>query len=108
VLDELGDENKLINMTDPDAAVMQHKYKRKLPSYNHQSAVDGKYGVTCAVSTRCENDHPKYLFSLVDEARKNTGAVYQNVRADSGFCIYEVLEKVEKERRTKGRALSSG
>ena len=78
MLDELGDENKSINMTDPDAAVMQHKDKRKLPSYNHQSAVDGKYGITCAVSTRCENDQPKDLFALVDEARKNTGAAHQN------------------------------
>ena len=47
-LKELDDEDKRVNMSDEDAPVMKHKDGRSLPSYNHQSATDFKYGVVCA------------------------------------------------------------
>ena len=56
VLEGLEDENANVNLTDPDAPVMSHKDGRKLPSYNHQSATDGAYGVVCAVATRDTGD----------------------------------------------------
>ena len=40
---------KTLNKTDKDASVLRHKDSRTCPSYNHQSAVDGKHGVTLAV-----------------------------------------------------------
>ena len=42
MLDRIGEEQANINMTDPEAKVMRHKDGRSLPSYNHQSAVDGE------------------------------------------------------------------
>jgi transposase len=54
VLRELAKQNKdaTVNTTDKDAPMMSHKDRTKKPSYNHQSAVDGKMGVTVAVSSR--------------------------------------------------------
>ena len=98
VLEGLADEEATINMTDPEAPVMKHKDGRKLPSYNHQSATDGKYGVVCAVATRDEVDKSADLFELVDQARENTGEEHQRVMADPAFCDYEVLQKAAEER----------
>ena len=75
-------------MTDPEAPVMKHKDGRKLPSYNYQSATDGKYGLVCAVATRDEVDVSTHLFELVDQARENTKQVHEAVMADPGFCDY--------------------
>lgn len=78
---------------------MKHKDGRSLPSYNHQSAVDGKLGVVVAVSTTDESDKPADLFSLVDRAKDNAGQGHENVLADPGFCDYETLKKAECERQ---------
>jgi len=98
MLEGLADEEATINMTDPEAPVMKHKDGRKLPSYNHQSATDGKYGVVCAVATRDEVDVSPHLFELVDQARENTKQAHEAVMADPAFCDYEALRKISEER----------
>jgi len=98
MLEDMEDEEATVNMTDPEAKVMKHKDGRSLPSYNHQSAVDGKMGVVVAVSTTDESDKPADLFSLVDRAKENAGQGHENVLADPGFCDYETLKQAECER----------
>jgi transposase len=91
-----SDKEKIkLNMTDEEARKLSHRGCRALPSYNHQSAVDGKYGVVCAVKTTQRGDHPDDLVPLVDQAKQNTGDVFENVLADCSFSSYEVLEKIE-------------
>lgn len=97
-LERMNDEKATINMTDEEAPVMRHKDGRSLPSYNHQSAVDGSYGVTCAVKSEVEPDKADDLLELVDKAKENTGMKHENVTADSAFCDYETLQEVEEER----------
>ncbi len=82
-------------MTDEDARQLAHKHRKGLPSYNHQSAVDGRYGVVCAVHTSQRGDHPDDLLPLVEQAKRATGGSHQNVLADCGFASYETLEKLE-------------
>jgi transposase len=98
MLEKIGEEKANINMTDPEAKVMRHKDGRSLPSYNHQSAVDGRCGVTCAVKTEDRCDGELDLLELVDRAKENTGEGHENVMADSAFGGYEVFQKVEQER----------
>ena len=98
MLEDMEDEEATVNMTDAEAKVMKHKDGRSLPSYNHQSAVDGKLGVVVAVSTTDESDKPEDLFSLVDQAKENAGQGHENVLADPGFCDYETLKQAECER----------
>jgi transposase len=97
-LEALGDEEKRLNMSDEDAPVMRHKNRRIVPSYNHQSAVDLKYGVVCAVQSTQNGDQPEDLLPVVDAAKENTGGEHEKVLADSGFCDYERLQEVEEER----------
>ena len=98
VLEGMEDEEATVNMTDSEAKVMKHKDGRSLPSYNHQSAVDGKLGVVVAVATTDEPDKPQDLFSLVDQAKENAGQGHGNVLADPGFCDYDALKRAECER----------
>ena len=97
-LEALGDEEKRLNMTDADAPVMKHKDGTSKPSYTHQSATDGKYGVVTALQTTQANDNPEDLLKLVDASNENTGGEHEQVSADCGFCDYEVLEAVEEQR----------
>jgi transposase len=94
-LEALEDEEKRLNMTDGDAPVMRHKDGTSKPSYNHQSAVDGAYGVTTAVSTTQSSDRAEDLEPIVDASNENTGGSHKTVSADSGFCSYDMLEHTE-------------
>ncbi len=98
VLEEIEDEKANINMTDLEAKVMRHKDGTSLPSYNHQSAVNGKFGITCAVNSEDRGDNEEDLLPLVDASVENTGERHENVLADSAFADYEVLEEVEERR----------
>ena len=100
-LEELGDEEKRLNMTDRDAKVMRHKDGTSTPSYTHQSAVDDDYGVVTAVGTTQSNDAPGDLIPLVDESKESTGEAHEAITADCGFCDYEVLRQVDEEREEK-------
>ena len=95
-LETLKDEEKRMNMTDEDAPVMKHKDGTSKPSYNHQSAVDEKYGVTTAVRTSQSGDKPEDLEEIVDTSNANTGGSHKTVSADSGFCSYEMLVNTEE------------
>jgi transposase len=87
-------EKAKINTTDSDAKTMTHKDSTKKPSYNHQSAVDKKYGVTCAIKTKDNVDEAKDLIDLVETSKKNIGKSHANVSADSAFSSMEVLDKI--------------
>lgn len=95
-LESLKDEEKRVNMSDGDAAVMKHKDGTKKPSYNHQSAVDGSYGVTTVVRTSQSGDCAEDLETIVDGSNANTGGRHQAVIADSAFCSYEMLVNTEE------------
>lgn len=90
ILAKVEDQEATLNMTDPDAAVMKHKDGRSLPSCNHQSAVDRKLGVVCAVGTRSESDKGADLLELVDQAKQNTGEPHGKVLADPAFSDHQV------------------
>ncbi len=97
-LESLLDDDASINQVDKDAKIMTHKDRRILPSYNHQSTIDEKYGVTVAVQSTQANDCPEDLFSIVDKSIENTGKKHENVLGDCGFSDYEHLKKMETER----------
>ena len=95
-LEALKDEEKRLNMSDEEAAVMRHKDGTSKPSYNHQSAVDEKCGVSTAVRTSQTGDKPEDLELIVDASNENTGGSHKTVSGDSGFCSYEMLVNTEE------------
>ena len=97
-LEEIGDKEKRINMTDSDANNMTHKDGSKKPSYNHQTAIDGKCGVVTAVQTTNTIDKPEDLLKIVDKSIENTGEKHEEITADCGFCDYNILQEVDEKR----------
>jgi transposase len=95
-LEALNDEEKRMNMSDGDAPVMRHKDGTSKPSYNHQSAVDERYGVTTAVRTIQSSDSADDLEEIVDASNGNTEGRHETVSADSGFCSYDMLENTDE------------
>lgn len=98
VLETFEDKAASVNMVDADAKIMSHKDRRILPSYNQQSALDGTFGITCAVATTQSGDRPGDLFSLVDAANENAGGAFGSVLADCGFSDYGTLRAMEEDR----------
>lgn len=86
-------------MTDKDAVPLKHKTGQTSPGYVHQSAIDSKCGVVCAVHTKNSPDHPDDLFPLVDAAKSSLSDSFQSVLADCGFGSYAVYEKMITEDR---------
>lgn len=85
-------------MTDEDANNMAHKDGCIKPSYNHQSARDGKYGIVTAVQTTNTIDKAQDLIKIVDKSIENTDKKHEKVTADCGFCDYDILKEVEEKR----------
>ncbi|MCK5027894.1 MAG: IS1182 family transposase, partial [Candidatus Pacebacteria bacterium] len=94
-LEEIGDEKKRINTTDPDSPVMRRKDSTSRPAYNHQTARDEKCGVVTAIDTTLSGDKPEDIIPLVSQSVENTGEHHKDVTADSGFQSYNNLEKME-------------
>jgi transposase len=88
-----------LNMTDPESKLMTYKDGHKDSSYNHQSAVDGKYGVTTAISTGRYEDNPDDLYKLADKSKDNTRQEHKTVLADSGFNSLEMMRIAAEERK---------
>lgn len=85
-------------MVDPDAPIMTHKDGQKLPSYNHQTGRDEKFGVVTAIQSTQNVDIAKDLLIVTDQSIGNTGQEHDTVTADCGFCDFDILQNVEEER----------
>jgi len=83
---------------DDEAKVMKFKDGTSKPAYNHQSAVDGLFGITTAVETVDNNDLSKDLLPLVEKSNSNTQSNHENVLADCAFNDYENVEQLLSEK----------
>ena len=95
-LEKFGDEKTRINMTDPDAKTMTHKDGTKTPSYNHQTARDGLYGIVTGYLTKDNVDKPEDLPVIVEQSKQNCNKSHDKITADSAFCSYKILEEIEE------------
>lgn len=92
---EKNKEKVSICMNDNEAKIMKHKDGRSEPSYNHQSIVDSKYGITVATQTKDRLDCSEDLFTILDKANEIINQKPENVLADSGFNDYDAMVKME-------------
>ena len=73
-----------VNITDPDANIMQFSDKTKKPAYNGGIAVDGKENVITARDLTDEATDHNQLQPLLEKTVKNIGTP-ENWGADSGL-----------------------
>ena len=86
-----------VNITDPDAHLMQNSKKVIQPGYNGQIAVDAKEQIIVASEvTQDATDHYQ-LEPMVEEVEKNLGRLPEQISADAGYSSYDNLEYVEEK-----------
>ena len=86
-----------VNITDPDARLMQNSKKVIHPGYNGQIAVDAKEQIIVASDlTQDATDHYQ-LKPMVEEAEQNLGVLPEQISADAGYSSYDNLEYVEEK-----------
>ena len=75
-----------INLTDPEAPLMQPGQQSWQPSYNGQIAVDAQAGVIVAATVSTASTDQAALPELVQQTIANTGTPPAEVVADAGFA----------------------
>lgn len=86
-----------VNITDPDARLMQNSKKVIHPGYNGQIAVDSQEQIIVASDlTQDATDHYQ-LKPMVEEAEQNLGQLPEQISADAGYSSYDNLEYVEEK-----------
>lgn len=95
---QLAKENlKKVNVTDPDAHLMQNSKKVIQPSYNGQIASDSQEQVIVAAEvTQDATDHYQ-LKPMVEETEENLGQLPEQISADAGYSSYDNLEYIEEK-----------
>ena len=93
------DEEKLrkVNVTDPEARLMQNKQHRIEPAYNIQVAVDDQEQVIVAAEVSQKSADYDEFQTLLEQTKQNLGHSPQQVSADCGYFRYENLEYAERE-----------
>ena len=86
---------KKINVTDPDARLMQDSKKVIQPGYNGQIAVDAKEQIIVAADITQEATDHHQLEPMVEQTEENLGQLPDKVSADAGYSSYDNLEYVE-------------
>ncbi len=94
-------KNERINITDPDAKIMQQANGEKNPAYLITVATDTKNDIITNVQIN-ERDcgDADALMPVINGSRNNTGKKHKAVDADAGFASkdnYEELEAINQE-----------
>ncbi len=92
-------EEKLnkVNITDPDAHLMQNSKKVIQPGYNGQIAVDSQEQIIVATDlTQDATDHYQ-LEPMIEQVEQNLGALPEQISADAGYSSYDNLEHIEEK-----------
>lgn len=86
-----------VNITDPDASIMQQANGEKNPAYSITTAADtGNDIVTHFQVNRADND-PAALTEAISGSRETTGERHEEIVADAGFASMENLEALHDE-----------
>jgi transposase len=91
------EELNKVNITDPDARLMQNSKKVIHPGYNGQVAVDAKEQIIVASDlTQDATDHYQ-LEPMLEQVEQNLGVLPEQISADAGYSSYDNLEHVEEK-----------
>lgn len=86
-----------VNITDPDAHLMQNSKKVIQPCYNGQIAVDSKEQIIVASEVSQDATDHYQLKAMVEEAEANLGQLPEQISADAGYSSYDNLEYIEEK-----------
>jgi transposase len=90
-------EKEKVNVTDPDAQVMQQANGEKNPAYSITTATDVAHDIVTHIQVNEQDNDAAALSETIEGSRLNSGARHEEVEADAGFASMENYEKLEAE-----------
>jgi len=89
------EELNKVNITDPDAHLMQNSKKVIQPGYNGQIAVDSQEQIIVASDLTQEATDHYQLEPMIAQVEQNLGGLPEQISADAGYSSYDNLEYLE-------------
>jgi transposase len=88
-------ETEKVNITDPEAHVMQQANREKNPAYSITTTTDVAHDIVTHIQVNEQNNDAAALLPAVEGSRENAGEKHREVEADSGFASMENYEQLE-------------
>lgn len=93
---ELRQKEK-VNVTDPDAHVMQQANGERNPAYSITTTTDVANDIVTHIQVNDQDNDSAALGPAVEGSREATGEKHEEVVADAGFASMENYEQLEEE-----------
>lgn len=91
-------EKKLkVNITDPDAHIMEQRNGERNPAYSVTTTVDSKSDIVTHFQVNEQDNDSSALMPAIAGSEDKTGKRHEAVAADSAFGSYDNLETMEQE-----------
>ena len=90
-------EKEKVNVTDPDAHVMQQANGEKNPAYSITTTTDVAHDIVTHIQVNAQHNDTAALWPAVEGSRETTGEKHREVEADAGFACMENYERLEAE-----------
>jgi restriction endonuclease Mrr len=85
----------VVNITDPDAHIMQRGNGGKNPTFSITTTTDVGHDIVTHFQMNAENYDAAALPEAIEGSRRSTGEKHREVEADAGFSSIENYEKLE-------------
>ena len=86
-----------VNITDPDASIMQQANGEKNPAYSITVATDADKDIVTHFQVNTGDNDPAALRPAIEGSRETTGERHEEIVADAGFASMENLEALHDE-----------
>ena len=93
-----GGNQEKINVTDPDANIMQQRNGEKNPSYSITTTTDTKSDIITNIQVNEEDNDASALLPAIEGSEEMSGEEHNVVLADPAFSSIENLERLEEQR----------
>jgi transposase len=90
-------EKEKVNITDPEAHIMQQANGEKNPAFSITTAVDVANDIVTHFQVNEADNDPAALPEAIEGSRENTGEKHEEVEADAGFASMENYEQLEED-----------
>ena len=88
-----------INITDPDAAIMEQANGERNPAYSVTTSTDVDGDIITHFQVNEKDNDSGALLGAIEGSRESSGERHAEVEADSGFASKENYEKLEQDKQ---------
>jgi transposase len=90
-------EKEKVNITDPEAQIMQQANGERNPSYSITTTTDVGHDIITHFQLNAQDNDSAALLEAIEGSRQNTGEEHREVEADAGFASMDNYEQLEAQ-----------